>query len=166
VGLVTEVSVEQWDQVFAVNVRGLFLLAKYCIPAMKDAGGGSIVLIGSTASVVALPAIAPYTASKGAVLMLARALAVDHAPDNIRVNCVNPGPMDTPMLRGMFAAGGGDAEAAMRNFGRIAAPEEVANLLLFLASDESSYMTGAAVPIDYGRTAMLGRAWPSPSYYG
>ena len=162
---VTEISVEEWDRVMAVNARGLFLCAKHGIPPMKAQGGGSIVITASNCSVVAIPDLAAYCASKGAALSLTRALAVDHAPDNIRVNCVCPGSVDTPMKWRLASEWSDDPRAMMQSLGRITTPEEVANLMLFLASDEAAAITGAAMLIDYGETARPGPAWPNPNYF-
>jgi NAD(P)-dependent dehydrogenase (short-subunit alcohol dehydrogenase family) len=162
---VTDVSVEEWDRVMAVNARGLFLCAKHCIPPMKALGGGSIVVTASNCSFTAIPDLAAYCASKGAALMLTRALAVDHAPDNIRTNCVCPGSVDTPMKWRLAAEWSDDPRAMMQGLGRLTSPEEVANLMLFLASDEAAAINGAAMLIDYGETARPGPVWPNPSYF-
>ena len=153
-GRITDTDVAAWDQVMAVNVKGVFLSAKHVTPGMKRGGGGSIVIIASDSSFVAGEGMAPYCASKGAVLMLTRALAVDHGGDGIRVNCVCPSIADTPMVRREVGAGPDDDLA---NFGLagldINSPQDVARHMLFLASDESANMNGAAQVVDFGSLA-------------
>jgi len=149
---VTDLSVEDWDRVMAVNARGVFLSAKHCIPPMRAQGGGAIVIIASDSAYVAAPDMAPYCASKGAALMLTRALSVDHAADNIRVNCVSPSVVDTPMARAALGAGPDDDLA---DFGlpEVHSAESVAEKLLFLASDESAGISGESLVIDFGGLA-------------
>jgi dihydroanticapsin dehydrogenase len=153
-GQITDTDVDSWDRVMAVNVKGVFLSAKHVIPGMKRGGGGTIVIIASDSSFVAGEGMAPYCASKGAVLMLTKALAVDHAADGIRVNCVCPSIADTPMVRREVGAGPDDD---LSNFGLagldINSPEDVARHMLFLASDESANMNGAAQIVDFGSLA-------------
>ncbi|HEY1567626.1 MAG TPA: SDR family oxidoreductase [Solirubrobacteraceae bacterium] len=165
-----EVSPEEWDRVFAVNVRGPFLCAKHAVPSMRRKGRGSIVLTGSNSSFIAFPGWAAYTASKGAVLMLAKSLAVDLAPENIRVNVVCPGPTDTAMFRRGHPAVSSDmvtsaAEPAPDVDGRLGTSDEIANVVLFAASAESSAMTASALVADYGNTARGGPTWPSEHYW-
>jgi dihydroanticapsin dehydrogenase len=148
-GNITSVSVEEWDHVMAVNVRGVFLAVKHCIPPMQAQGGGMIVIIASDSSYVAAPQMAAYCASKGAVLMLTRALAVDHAEDNIRVNCVSPSIVDTPMARAAL----GTEELATLGLPGVHTPESIADKLLFLASDESAGINGESLVIDFGGLA-------------
>ena len=152
---IEETSEEEWDRIFAVNVKGTFLGTRHAIPAMRTAGGGSIVNISSTAGLVgsSLPT-ASYTATKGAVRLFTKATAVQHARDGIRCNSVHPGPIDTPMIHDSLA----DPEALQERLmgvplGRIGETQDVANGVLFLASDEASYVTGAELVIDGGRTA-------------
>ena len=152
---IEETSEEEWDRIFAVNVKGTFLGTKHAIPAMRTAGGGSIVNISSTAGLVgsSLPT-ASYTATKGAIRLFTKATAVQHARDGIRCNSVHPGPIDTPMIHDSLA----DPEALQERLmgvplGRIGETQDVANGVLFLASDEASYVTGAELVIDGGRTA-------------
>ena len=154
-GSVLDTDEETWDFVLRVNLKGIFLSCKYGIPALLRAGGGSIV---NTASFVALmgaatPQIA-YTASKGGVLALTREIAIEFARKGIRVNALCPGPVDTPLLQELFR----DPERRKRRIvhipmGRLARADEVAKAALFLASDESSYINGAAFTVDGGITA-------------
>jgi len=165
-----EVSPEDWDRVFAVNVRGAFLCARHAVPSMRRKGRGSIVLTGSNSSFIAFPGWAAYTASKGAVLMLAKSLAIDLAPENIRVNVVCPGPTDTAMFRRGHPSASSDAtepdsEAAPNVDGRLGTTDEIANVVLFAASAESSAMTASALVADYGNTARGGPTWPSEHYW-
>jgi len=150
---------EDWRRVMATNLDGTFFMARAAIRAMRGSGGGVIVNVASTLGLVGRPGVLAYCASKGAVVSLTRALALDHAADGVRVNAVCPGAVDTPML---VSGHGGDGtspeEVLARNRmaipqGRIPKPVEIAHLILFLASDESRHITGAAIPIDGGYTA-------------
>jgi NAD(P)-dependent dehydrogenase (short-subunit alcohol dehydrogenase family) len=157
-GSIMEVSEQEWDQVMAVNVRSAFLLSKYAIPVMARAGGGVIVNAASGWGLVGGPRAAAYCASKGAIVSLTKSMAIDHGPENIRVNCVCPGDTDTPMLRDEARQLGQSEklflqEAAQRPLGRIGTPEEVAQAVLYLASDASSYVTGTALIVDGGGLA-------------
>jgi NAD(P)-dependent dehydrogenase (short-subunit alcohol dehydrogenase family) len=165
-----EVSTDDWDRVFAVNVRGPFLCAKYALPSMRRKGRGSIVITGSNSSFIAFPGWAAYTAAKGAVLMLAKSLAIDLAPENVRVNAVCPGPTDTPMFRRGHPSADADPaqdpdESAPEVDGRLGTPDEIAAVVLFAASAEASAMTGSALVADYGNTARGGPTWPSRHYW-
>jgi len=157
-GKVSDVLEEDWDRVMAVNVKGTFLTCKSVIPVMVDQGGGVIINTGSAASLVGLKNLAAYTASKGAVLQLTRNMALDYAKDGIRVNAICPGVTATEMTE-QIINDDRDPKAARERFdrviprGSIAEPIEIANVALFLASDESSYITGAAIPVDGGYTA-------------
>jgi len=153
---VLETSLEAWERVQRVNLRSVFLCCKHGIPHLLESGGGSVI---NTASFVALMGAATsqisYTASKGGVLALSRELGVEFARRGVRVNALCPGPVDTPLLQELYAS---DPEQARRRLvhvpvGRFARPEEIANGALFLASDESSFMTGAALVVDGGITA-------------
>ena len=157
-GSVVETSEDDWDKLMTVNVNGVFFGCKYAIPVMKQQGGGVIV---NTASIVANVGIrnrAAYCASKGAVAALTRAMALDHVNDNIRVNCVAPGTIDTPYFEDIIRKSERpqelrrelEARQAMTRLGR---PEEIANAFLFLASDESSFSTGSMLIVDGGMTA-------------
>ncbi|MGC4153597.1 MAG: SDR family NAD(P)-dependent oxidoreductase [Propionicimonas sp.] len=155
---VLETSVEMWDQVFAVNVRSIFLMCKHVVPVMAAAGGGSIINTGSGWGLKGGGRAVSYCASKGAVVNLTRALAIDHGHQGIRVNSVNPGDVDTGMLRDEARQLAQDtagflAEAADRPLGRMGQPEEIAAAVIWLASDESSYVTGAALSVDGGGNA-------------
>ena len=146
-------SVELWDDVFAVNARGTFLCCKHVIPGMKERGGGTIVNIASVAGLVGLKNRAAYCASKGAVIALTRALAVDHASDAIRVNAVCPGTIDTPWVQRLVSEAGEslDALRARQLMGRLGTPEEVADAVLYLTTAE--FVTGSILTIDGGLTA-------------
>jgi NAD(P)-dependent dehydrogenase (short-subunit alcohol dehydrogenase family) len=160
VGTAPDTSEEDYQLAVEVNLGGCFRLAKYGIPALARAGGGSVILTGSELGLVGAAATAAYCAAKGGVVNLTRALAVDCAPLGIRVNCLCPGPVDTPMLRGWYATGDA-AELEKRQvapipLGRVGEPGENAEAALFLASDSSSYMTGAVLTVDGGATSWYG----------
>lgn len=151
-----DLDVEEWDRVMAVNVRSVFLMCKYAIPAMT--GGGSIVNTGSGWGLKGGGNAISYCASKAAVVNMTRALAIDHAKAGIRVNSVNPGDTDTPMLREEAKQLNEDwaafeKDAADRPMGRSGSPEEIAQAVLFLASDAASYITGSALVVDGGGLA-------------
>lgn len=145
----------EWKKVMDINVDGMFLTAKYVIAQMKKQSGGSIVFTGSNWVNVCDPGFSSYAASKGAVVSFARALALDHAKDNIRINVVCPGNMKTPLLEKQLSLEE-DPDAVLDSMGQVSTPEEVANLVLFLASDQASAMKGAAVVIDQGETLGYG----------
>ena len=148
-----ETTVEIWDRVMNVNAKGVFLGTKHAIPAMRRAGGGSIVNISSVSGLVAIGSPA-YTSSKGAVRILTKTTAIQHAGDNIRCNSVHPGVIDTPMLQeALSSPGGREHGVPQAPLGRAGTSEEVALGVLYLASDESSYVTGAELVIDGGLTA-------------
>jgi NAD(P)-dependent dehydrogenase (short-subunit alcohol dehydrogenase family) len=157
-GPLHETSLEDWEEVNAVNMRGVFLGCRTAIRAMRDSGGGSIVNVGSILSLTADPFLSSYTATKHGVLGLTRAIAVDYAAQGIRCNCVLPGDMETPMILEYFAASE-DPEATRAEMEgaypirRIARPREVAQAILFLASDEASFVTGAELLVDGALTA-------------
>jgi NAD(P)-dependent dehydrogenase (short-subunit alcohol dehydrogenase family) len=158
---VPETSLEEWERVVAVNLTGAFLLGKYGIPELVRAGGGTMVLTGSANSFAADRRWAAYCATKGGLLMLCRAMALDHAGDNVRVNLVCPGSITTPLheawLLGRAPDGSleraRDEDRAAHPLGRFGTPEEVARAALFLTSDESSFTTGSALFVDGGVTA-------------
>jgi cyclopentanol dehydrogenase len=147
-----ETSVEAWNEVISVNQTGVFLGIKHAVPAMRRAGGGSIVNISSIAGLIGLPNIPAYQASKGAVRLLTKHAAVQYAPDKIRVNSVHPGRILTPMT-GPLAPERREMVLSQTPLGREGRPEEVAYGVLYLASDESSFVTGAELVIDGGYTA-------------
>ncbi|MBN6191146.1 glucose 1-dehydrogenase [Aneurinibacillus sp. BA2021] len=153
-----EIEVDEWDLVFGVNVRAIFLMCKHVVPVMEAAGGGSIVNTGSGWGLKGGGRALSYCASKGAVVNMTRALAIDHGPAGIRVNSVNPGDVNTGMLRDEARQLAQDAdsflaEAADRPLRRMGEPEEVAQAVVWLASDESSYVTGSALVVDGGGIA-------------
>jgi NAD(P)-dependent dehydrogenase (short-subunit alcohol dehydrogenase family) len=150
---IEETTEDDLDQILAVNVKGVFLGTKQAIPAMRRAGGGSIINISSTAGLVGNPDGSPmYTATKGAVRLFTKATAVQHAQDNIRCNSVHPGPIETAMLQ--EAAGERlDAYRQRVPLGRMGTTEDIAYGVLYLASDESSFVTGSELVIDGGSTA-------------
>jgi len=160
-----ETSVEEWDMTIANNLRPAFLLSKLAFPLLKAAGGGAIVNVSSVHAVQTSVNIAAYAASKGGLLALTRAMAIEFARDNIRVNAILPGAVDTPMLRAGLNRGhlgGEDIHARLDNLasktvnGRVGKPEEIARAIYFLADDEqSSFMTGQAMIVDGGATARL-----------
>jgi 2-keto-3-deoxy-L-fuconate dehydrogenase len=151
-----DTPLDVWEDVFAVNARGTFLCCKHAIPAMIARGGGSIVNIASVAAIVGLRNRAAYCASKGAVVSLTRALAVDHVSDGIRVNAVCPGTVDTPWVRRLVGDVGESLEelTARQPLGRLGTPEEIAEAVAYLASDAASFVTGSVLVIDGGLTAI------------
>lgn len=155
---VVDTTEEMWQETLNVNLTGTYLMSKFAIPEIARVGGGAIVNISSVFGLVAGFGVAAYCAAKGGVLMLTKAMAIDHAAQNIRVNCICPGSVDTPLLeKEMEDLGGVDKMrplfAARHPLNRICSPEEVARTVLFLASDDSSFTTGVALPVDGGRSA-------------
>jgi NAD(P)-dependent dehydrogenase (short-subunit alcohol dehydrogenase family) len=160
-GTVVEMNEADWDLMFDVNIKGMFLTCKNAIPQMRERGG-AIVNVASVSSFASTPASVAYSASKGAVVSFTRALAVDHAAENIRCNCVAPGSIQTPLLESSadyFAPD--DPTGAITEWGRAhplrraGTPEEVAQLITFLASDDAAFCTGACYLIDGGLLAPL-----------
>jgi NAD(P)-dependent dehydrogenase (short-subunit alcohol dehydrogenase family) len=153
-----QTSEQEWDRVMAVNLKGMFLAAKAVLPTMMGLKSGAIVNTSSISGVLGWPAYAAYSTSKGGVIQLTRQMAVDYARYNIRVNCICPGTTMTPLIERLF-----DLEedpesakaliAARHPLGRFAQPEEIAQAVLFLASEEASFITGAVLPVDGGYTA-------------
>ncbi|HEY3259756.1 MAG TPA: glucose 1-dehydrogenase [Pseudonocardiaceae bacterium] len=159
-GSVADATEDDWDRCFAVNAKGTFLLSRAAVPHLEQAGGGAIVNQGSVAGLVAVPNFAAYCAAKGAVVALTRSMAIDLAPRRIRVNVICPGTVFTPLMEPMLRArGGGDLQAGLAKtlvkypIGRLGTPEEIARVALFLASDDSSFLTGSIVTADGGMTA-------------
>ena len=151
---VEETTSDEWDQVMDINAKGVFLGTKHAIPAMRDAGGGSIVNISSVAGLVGSRATSAYNASKGAVRLLTKSTSIQYASDGIRANSVHPGTIETPMTEGFLADPSMRQDRMDRTpIGRLGKPEDVAYGALFLASDEASFMTGSELVIDGGRTA-------------
>jgi len=152
---IEETSEDDWDHLMGINMKGVFFGTKYAIPAMRRAGGGSIINISSGAGIAPAPGTsAAYAASKGGVRLFTKATAVQHAKDNIRCNSVHPGPIDTPMVRGPQTDPDRVETLVGRvPLGRLGTAEEIAYGVLYLASDESSFVTGAELVIDGGRTA-------------
>ena len=152
-----ETTDEQWQRIMGVNVNGLFFMCRAAVQVMKSQGYGAIVNFGSIWGDVGAAGVAAYCASKGAVHQITRAMALDHAQDGIRINAVCPGEVDTPMLRSERehppTAEDMQRLADSVPTGRLAQPEEIAKVVVFLASDAASYMTGALVPVDAGYTA-------------
>ena len=150
---IEETSEELWDEVLDVNAKGVFLGTKHAIPAMRRAGGGSIVNISSISGIIAVGAPA-YNASKGAVRLFTKATAVQHAGDNIRCNSVHPGAVDTPMRQEGLADPAALEESSQRiPLGRVGTTEDIAYGVIYLASDESTFVTGSELVIDGGTTA-------------
>ena len=151
---VENTSTEQWDQVMDINVKGLFLGTKTAIPEFRNAGGGSIINMSSVAGLVGDHNSTAYTASKGAVRLLTKSTAIQYAAEGIRANSVHPGTIETPMTADRLADESYRQDRVRRTpLGRLGQPEDVAMGVLYLASDESSYVTGAELVIDGGRTA-------------
>jgi NAD(P)-dependent dehydrogenase (short-subunit alcohol dehydrogenase family) len=155
---VLELSEEDWDHTMAVNVKSIFLMSRQVIPSMIKAGGGSIINTASGWGLAGGARAAAYCASKGAVVLLTKAMAIDHGPQHIRVNCICPGDTNTGMLRDEAQQLGEQeerflADSARRPLGRIGTPEEIAQAALYLASDASSFVTGTALVVDGGGLA-------------
>jgi meso-butanediol dehydrogenase / (S,S)-butanediol dehydrogenase / diacetyl reductase len=158
VSTVESISEEDWDRVLETNLKGPFLMCRAVLPSMRRAGGGSIVNIGSVLGLVGMKDRAAYCASKGGVTLLTKAMALDHASDNIRVNCICPAIVETTLVKGLFSdtVDGQklrEARIGTLPLGRFGQPHDVAELAVFLASDESSWLTGTAIPLDGGLTA-------------
>lgn len=155
---VENTSDQEWADTLEVNLNGTFFMSRCAIPHMAETGGGVIINNASVFGLKAGAGVAAYCAAKGAVILLTKAMAIDHAAQNIRVNCICPGSVDTPLLRDEMVTLGGEALmrpkfAARHPLNRISTPEEIARTVLFLASDDSSFTTGAAIPVDGGRSA-------------
>lgn len=158
---IVECEEADWQRVFDINVKGTYLAAKHFVPLIRAGGGGAIVNFASAAGLVGSAELGPYSASKGAVVLMTRSMALNLAAEGIRVNCLCPGSIDTPMLRATFESAG-DAAAQQARYqkflsrhplGRFGTAAEVARAALFLASDDASFITGVALPVDGGRLA-------------
>jgi NAD(P)-dependent dehydrogenase (short-subunit alcohol dehydrogenase family) len=159
-GSVVDATEEDWDRCFDVNVKGIFLVSRAAVPHLEAAGGGSVVNQASVAALVGVRGIAAYCAAKGAVVALTRSMALDLAPAGIRVNVLCPGTVYTPLMEPlMLERGQGDIELGLARtatkypIGRIGEPSEIARAALFLASDESAFVTGSVFTVDGGMTA-------------
>ncbi|WP_131732816.1 SDR family NAD(P)-dependent oxidoreductase [Actinomadura formosensis] len=155
---VLEISEDDWDLVMAVNIKSIMLMSRAAIPLMAAAGGGSIINTGSGWGIQGGARAVSYCASKGAVVNMTRAMAIDHGPQNIRVNCVCPGDTDTGMLAEEARQLGGSLEAfytdaADRPLGRVGRPVDIAHMVAFLAGDAASFVSGAIIPVDGAGTA-------------
>ena len=155
---VVELDEADWDRVMDVNAKSVFLMSKFAIPVMRSSEGGTIINVSSGWGLVGGAKAAAYCASKGAVVLLTKAMAVDCGPDGIRVNCLCPGDTDTPLLRDEARQLGASessflADAARRPLGRVGSPQDIARAALFLASDASSYITGTTLVVDGGGLA-------------
>lgn len=149
---------DQWQRTLDVNLTGAFMMAKYVVPVIQESGGGSLVNIASILGIQGAPMSVAYTASKGGIIAMTRALAVELAPFQIRVNAISPGTIDTPLVRRFLAHEAKNFEAArvqmtkMHPLGRIGTPRDVANAVAWLASDQSSFVTGINLIVDGGRS--------------
>ena len=159
VGTAEQITEEQWDETFNVNVRGLWLLSRAVLPAMRQQGGGSIINMASVLGINGAHNRASYAPSKGAVVLLTKCMAIDHAVDRIRVNCICPSFVETELTAAVISKAP-DPEAVRRErtavhpIGRLGQPEDMAGLAVYLASDESSWVTGAVYPVDGGYLAV------------
>jgi NAD(P)-dependent dehydrogenase (short-subunit alcohol dehydrogenase family) len=167
-GTVVDTDEATWDEVFDTNVKGMYLMAHFAIPEMQKRGGGVIVNVSSVQAFASQKSVAAYTASKGAINALTRAMALDHAGENIRVVAICPGSVDTPMLRYAADIWKGDqtsddmvaAWGKMHPIGRVGTPEDVAELIAFLASDRASFITGGEYKVDGGLLAAIAVVLP------
>ena len=158
VSTIEAMSEDDWDRVMTINLKGPFLMCRAALPEFRKAGGGAIVNVGSVLGLIGMKDRAAYCASKGGVTLLTKAIALDHAHENVRVNCICPSIVETELVKGLFS--GSDGGKATRKarieqipLGRMGRPEDVAEMAVFLASEESSWLTGAAVPLDGGLSA-------------
>ena len=159
-GSVVDLPEADWDALFDANVKGAFLCGKYGIPVMRQSGGGSFIITASVNSFYAESDIAGYCATKGAVLQLTRAMAIDHGPEGVRVNCICPGWIETAMSQPFLEENpeGREFAGTIAPVGRIGQPDDVAEVAVFLASDASRFVTGAAYTVDGGWTAGMTKA--------
>lgn len=158
VSTVEGISEEEWDRLLEINLKGPFLMSRAALGEFRKAGGGTIVNIGSVLGLVGMKDRAAYCASKGGVTLLTKAMALDHAHEKVRVNCICPSIVETELVAGLFAASPAGETARQARIagiplGRMGRPEDVAEMAVFLASEESSWLTGAAIPLDGGLSA-------------
>lgn len=158
VSTIEGIDEESWDRLMEINLKGPYLMCRAALPEFRKAGGGAIVNVGSVLGLVAMKDRAAYCASKGGLTLLTKAMALDHAHENVRSNCICPSIVETELVKGLFAAS--EAGKALRKtrigqipLGRMGQPEDVAEMAVFLASEESSWLTGAAIPLDGGLSA-------------
>lgn len=156
---ITEMDESDWNKIIDINLKSIFLCSKYVIPEMIKQNKGIIINTASTLGLVGEPECGAYCASKGGIIALTKSMATEYASDNIRVNCICPGPIDTPMLRKYLSSSKNSerVKEELENWvplGRMGTPEEIASTALFLASDESSYITGTTIVVDGGGTAL------------
>lgn len=167
-GTVVDTEEDVWDEVLNVNLKGVYLASKHTIPEMRKRGGGAIVNVSSVQAFASQKGVAVYTASKGGINALTRAMALDHAQENVRVNAVCPASVDTPMLRWSADLFRGEKSVEetvkewgrMHPIGRVARPEEVAEVIVFMAGPSASFVTGGEYKVDGGMLAALGVALP------
>jgi len=167
-GTVVETEEDVWDQVLDVNLKGIYLASRYAIPKMRERGGGAIVNLSSVQAFASQKGVAAYTASKGGINALTRAMALDHAEENIRVNAVCPASVDTPMLRWSADLFKGEKSVEetvkewgkMHPLGRVATVEEIAEVIAFLAGPRASFVSGGEYKVDGGMLAALGVTLP------
>jgi dihydroanticapsin dehydrogenase len=153
---VVDMSEDEWDMVIDINLKGVFLCSRFAIPAMRKNGHGVITSLSSNWAIVGAPNSAAYCASKAGVMLLSKAIAIDHSKDGIVVNCICPGDVDTPLNRRILESG--PEEEAQRRLAKMITPEEIAHGILYLVSDESTMTTGTALVLDNGATANEGAA--------
>ncbi len=149
----TDITLEEWQKTINVNLTGTWLTMKYAIPEMIKTGGGSVINTASIAALVGVPNQIAYSASKGGVISITRVAAVEYGPKKVRVNCLCPGPVATPMLEGFYGEEGTKYLGSLNPRGTIGRMEEIANIALFLASDESIHIVGQVIVADGGHTA-------------
>ncbi|HJZ64676.1 MAG TPA: SDR family NAD(P)-dependent oxidoreductase [Candidatus Acidoferrum sp.] len=157
VSTIEEIPEDEWDRLIDANLKGPFLMCRAALPEFRKVGGGAIVNVGSVLGLVAMKKRAAYCASKGGVTLLTKAIAIDHGHENIRANCICPSIVETDLVSELFKTPGGERSKLDRlatiPLGRFGKPNDIAGLAVFLASDESSWLTGAAIPVDGGLTA-------------